>query len=79
MAGLVPAIHVFVVTASKTWMPGTRPGMTCERSCAESFLARHCERSEAIQSRLRKKLDCFVASAPRNDEAMRSNRAHPNE
>jgi hypothetical protein len=26
MAGLVPAIHVFV--AAKTWMPGTRPGMT---------------------------------------------------
>jgi galactarate dehydratase len=25
MAGLVPAIHVF---AAKTWMPGTRPGMT---------------------------------------------------
>ncbi len=29
MAGLVPAIHVFELTASqKTWMPGTRPGMT---------------------------------------------------
>jgi hypothetical protein len=26
MAGLVPAIHAFVV--AKTWMPGTRPGMT---------------------------------------------------
>src|SRR5690348_13901321 len=26
MAGLVPAIHVFA--ARKTWMPGTRPGMT---------------------------------------------------
>jgi hypothetical protein len=26
MAGLVPAIHVFL--AIKTWMPGTRPGMT---------------------------------------------------
>jgi hypothetical protein len=25
MVGLVPAIHVF---AAKTWMPGTRPGMT---------------------------------------------------
>jgi hypothetical protein len=30
---------------------------------------RHCERSEAIQGRLRKNLDCFVANAPRNDEA----------
>jgi hypothetical protein len=30
MAGLDPAIHVFVAQKrkSKTWMPGTRPGMT---------------------------------------------------
>ena len=28
MAGLVPAIHVFLCAAAKTWMPGTRPGMT---------------------------------------------------
>ncbi len=31
MAGLVPAIHVFLVNSSqkqKSWMPGTRPGMT---------------------------------------------------
>ena len=29
MAGLVPAIHVFLLeVARKTWMPGTRPGMT---------------------------------------------------
>jgi hypothetical protein len=27
MAGLVPAIHVFLANG-KTWMPGTRPGMT---------------------------------------------------
>jgi hypothetical protein len=27
MAGLVPAIHV-CLAAVKTWMPGTRPGMT---------------------------------------------------
>jgi hypothetical protein len=26
MAGLVPAIHVFI--AAKAWMPGTSPGMT---------------------------------------------------
>jgi hypothetical protein len=31
MAGLVPAIHVFLITPLKTWMPGTRPGMTAER------------------------------------------------
>jgi hypothetical protein len=30
MAGLVAAIHVFL-SASKSWMPGTRPGMTKER------------------------------------------------
>jgi hypothetical protein len=28
MAGLVPAIHVFYFAGTKTWMPGTRPGMT---------------------------------------------------
>jgi hypothetical protein len=27
MAGLVPAIHALLVE-EKTWMPGTRPGMT---------------------------------------------------
>jgi hypothetical protein len=31
MAGLVPAIHVlFDGNHKKTWMPGTRPGMTKE-------------------------------------------------
>jgi hypothetical protein len=29
MAGLAPAIHAFY-SKSKTWMPGTRPGMTEE-------------------------------------------------
>jgi hypothetical protein len=28
MAGLVPAIHVLFRQYSKTWMPGSRPGMT---------------------------------------------------
>jgi hypothetical protein len=28
MAGLVPAIHAFLTAEPKTWMPGTRPGMT---------------------------------------------------
>jgi hypothetical protein len=32
MAGLVPAIHV-LFPESKTWMPGTRPGMTVEMLC----------------------------------------------
>ena len=31
MAGLDPAIHVFLCClAPNTWMPGTRPGMTEE-------------------------------------------------
>jgi hypothetical protein len=30
MAGLVLAIHVFRFAGIKTWMPGTRPGMTVE-------------------------------------------------
>jgi hypothetical protein len=30
MAGLVPAIHVFL-RGPKTWMPGTRPGMTTSK------------------------------------------------
>src|ERR1019366_660801 len=33
MAGLVPAIHVFIAArARKTWMPGTGPGMTARKS-----------------------------------------------
>jgi hypothetical protein len=37
MAGLVPAIHVFrlAMIQKKTWMPGTRPGMTAERMLEE--------------------------------------------
>jgi hypothetical protein len=30
MAGIVPAIHVFLFCDLKTWMPGTRPGMTSQ-------------------------------------------------
>jgi hypothetical protein len=26
----VPAIHVFLANEFKTWMPGTRPGMTIQ-------------------------------------------------
>jgi hypothetical protein len=32
------------------------------------FSARHCERSEAIHVTTSVGMDCFVASAPRNDE-----------
>jgi diguanylate cyclase (GGDEF)-like protein len=39
MAGLVPAIHVFLAAclAPTTWMPGTRPGMTMSAHDAFSF------------------------------------------
>src|SRR5262245_49672326 len=37
MAGLVPAIHVFGLARSKTWMTGTSPGMTNEEIIAESI------------------------------------------
>jgi hypothetical protein len=36
MAGLGPAIHV-LIDDSKTWMPGTRPGMTPPSALAELF------------------------------------------
>jgi hypothetical protein len=40
MAGLVPAIHVFLpAKARKTWMPGTRPGMTKNIESARSAKA----------------------------------------
>jgi hypothetical protein len=36
MAGLVPAIHdLFDATIKKTWMPGTRPGVTKETHIRE--------------------------------------------
>jgi hypothetical protein len=38
MAGLVPAIHVFTASRrSKTWMPGTSPGMTVEKFASLLF------------------------------------------
>ena len=40
-------------------------------------LLRHCERSEAIQCHKRK-LDCFVADAPRNDESALPEARHTN-
>src|SRR5262245_54434487 len=37
MAGLVPAIHVFLAHQSKTWMPAPSAGMTVERLCRSSL------------------------------------------
>jgi hypothetical protein len=49
MAGLVPAIHVFYFAGVKTWMPGTRPGMTAEdrRSALDLGKIRHGPRRGA--------------------------------
>src|SRR3954449_10001096 len=38
MAGLPPPIHAFSVRGRKTWMPGTRPGMTRNMTSFESDL-----------------------------------------
>src|ERR1700730_4687803 len=45
MAGLVPAIHALLCggSARKTWMPGTRPGMT-----EPNLNAYACHRSSAL-------------------------------
>src|SRR5581483_7756365 len=42
MAGLVPAIHaLFVLSiARKTWMPGTRPGMTAQNNVVRQSMAK---------------------------------------
>src|SRR5580698_10155499 len=57
MAGLVPAIHVFE-PRSKTWIPGTRPGMTLK------ILLRH-HRGLTRWSMLTRRMDCRVK--PGND------------
>jgi len=49
MAGLVPAIHVFLSgSTASSWMPGTSPGMTTEcaasrGSCSTVFLTEECD------------------------------------
>src|ERR1700687_132004 len=41
MAGSVPAVHVFVARSTKTWMPGTRPGMTSARETTHEAIRPH--------------------------------------
>jgi len=55
MAGLVPAIHVFLVCkATKTWMPGIKPGMTKEsRGLSEMTSSRDIARLLDIMAALR--------------------------
>src|SRR5712671_4482370 len=45
MAGLVPAIHVFLACpAIKTWMPATSAGMTSEHALSRLVHSRRCHR-----------------------------------
>jgi hypothetical protein len=48
MAGLVPAIHVFRFGAVKTWMPGTRPGMTIAVAARSTLIVVQVEISRNI-------------------------------
>ena len=51
MAGLGPAIHVFV-SVRQSWMPGTSPGMTTSTKAVDGFpYARKCRCSSARDSR----------------------------
>jgi hypothetical protein len=59
------------------WLGGGEQNSGAEVRRENDFSCRHCERSEAIQGGLLRKLDCFVAMArrrpanarsPRNDE-----------
>jgi hypothetical protein len=75
MAGLVPAIHVFLVSiAGKTCMPGTRPGMTAKaaRPISNRRLSYSNFKQPGFKSSLRapakqsisphkESVDCFVA------------------
>jgi len=52
MAGLVPATHVLgTATLQKTWVPGTRPGMTLEeRDNGEGVIPDEAQRRSGIHS-----------------------------
>jgi hypothetical protein len=52
MAGLDPAIHVFLGQA-KTWMPGTRPGMTNSDNPARKYKLVNTKKGRIIDPALR--------------------------
>jgi hypothetical protein len=71
MAGLVPAIHVFVVrNKEKTWMPGTRPGMT-EKSGIRRLPVIASEAKQSISTGSKMPDGLLRRCAPRNDEHCR--------
>jgi len=60
MAGLVPAIHVFYVAPCiKTWMPGTRPGMTASMAMP-SFMQIALEEARAAGARGEVPVGCAI-------------------
>jgi tRNA(adenine34) deaminase len=60
MAGLVPAIHVFYVAPCiKTWMPGTRPGMTASMTIP-SFMQIALEEARAAGARGEVPVGCAI-------------------
>src|SRR5258708_14688775 len=74
MAGLVPAIHVFLLGASvKTWMPGTRPGMT---ESADAVMAgrSHSKNGVASPPMSRPSTSCLLRI--REDVDARDKRGH---
>ena len=62
------ACHTGMATFAEAGV-SDKPADEGRRAEGGGVAIRHCARSEAIQGRLRKNLDCFVANAPRNDEA----------
>ena len=50
MAGLDPAIHVFIAMLAKTWMPGTRPGMTVNGARRAAQPSAYISRSTTLAS-----------------------------
>jgi hypothetical protein len=55
----------------KAWMPGTSPGMTERTIRPGNDVSVIASGGEAIQRFMQGALDCFVASAPRNDGDLR--------
>jgi tRNA(adenine34) deaminase len=61
MAGLVPAIHVLLYGACiKTWMPGTRPGMTEFGMPQPSFMSLALEEARAAAERGEVPIGCVI-------------------
>jgi len=61
MTGLVPAMHVFYAAPCiKTWMPGTRPGMTVLVMPSPSFMQMALEEARAAGGRGEVPVGCVI-------------------